>query len=614
MLTRRSFLILAGLLSWGVAPLIAGASYNVRDHGAVGDGITKDTAALQRALDACAAAGGGEVIVPPGRYLSGSLDLKSKTTLRIEKEATIVGSPDLADYPIIKARWEGRWVDAHRALISAQKAQQIAILGPGTLAGDPTIGNRTMPRRPCVVEPIDCRDVRLEGFTASQTRMWTIHPTYSDNLVIRGLTLRGTGGNSDGIDIDSCRNVLIEGCDIVTGDDCIAIKSGRGMEGVREGRPTENVVIRDCVFSDTIFACVGIGSETSGGIRGVRIERCRFIHAATHAIYIKSRPGRGAFIEDIVIDDIDVSVGPRGFLRVNLLYSGIQDPEWVPGDEGIPSVKNIRVSNARVACGQLVEATSISPSKPVVGFSLTKITGTATKGIALANLHDVTLDQISVTGIEGPLLTTDNVTGTGLADAVAPTTRMHLWNGRDLTGWTLHLADATRPAAEVWSAHDGILHLSSPVNGYLRTVATFSNYHLRVEWRWPVGNPTTSNSGVLVHVNGPDTVWPSGYECQLKAGLAGQIVGLGQTIPGAPIINQRARVAPLAPSNEKAFGEWNTYDIYCLANNIEVFVNGVRQNRVEGLPLTPANAPAGAIALQLEGAPIEFRTVWLNSL
>lgn len=394
-------------------------SFNVRESGAVGDGKTKDTAAIQAALDHCAAAGGGTVIVPAGDYLTGSLDVKSHTTLRLEKGATLVGSVDLNDYPIVKGRWEGRWIDVHCALVSAHQANHIAIVGPGTIAGDLTIGSRQLPRRPCVIELIECQDVRFEGFTAKQKRMWTIHPTYCENVVIKNVTIRSIGGNSDGVDVDSCKRVVIEGCDIESGDDCIAIKSGRGMEAVREGRSTEDVLIRDCTFSDNIFACIGVGSETSGGIRGVRIEHCTFKQAKTYAIYIKSRPGRGAFIEDISGSDLDVQTATNGFLRINLLNSGLQDAEPVLGDAGIPTAKNFRFTNVRVNCGTLVNAAAISPVKPLHGLSLANVTGTCTKGITLANITDAELHGIHVTGFSGPLLGINNVTGTGLEGAAA---------------------------------------------------------------------------------------------------------------------------------------------------------------------------------------------------
>jgi hypothetical protein len=248
--------------------------------------------------------------------------------------------------------------------------------------------------------------------------MWTIHPTYCEKVVVKNVTIRSIGGNSDGVDIDSCKHVVIEGCDIESGDDCIAIKSGRGMEAVREGRPTEDVLIRDCAFSDNIFACIGVGSETSGGIRGVHIEHCTFKQAKTYAIYIKSRPGRGAFIEDISGNDLDVQTATNGFLRINLLNSGLQDAEPVLGDAGIPTAKEFRFTNVRVNCGTLVNATAISPVKPLNGLSLVNITGTCTKGITLANITGAELRGIQVTGFSGPLLGTNNVSGTGLDGAV----------------------------------------------------------------------------------------------------------------------------------------------------------------------------------------------------
>lgn len=412
-----SFILLQGCASQRPS-LPATGALSVRATGAVGDGKTKDTAAIQAAIDQVAAQGGGEVLLPEGEYLSGSIELKSNVTLRLAKGATLAGSPDLADYPLLKVRWEGRWVEGHRALVAANGAQNIAIVGEGHVAANLTLGNRQMPRRPAAIEPIDCRIVLIEGLRVTQQRMWTLHPTYCENIVVRNLVIRGIGGNSDGVDIDSCKRVLIEGCDIETGDDCIAIKSGRGMEGFRLARATEDVVIRNCTFGDNIFACIGIGSETSGGIRKVHIQNCTFKYAKTSAIYIKSRPGRGAFIENITADNLDVNVGQGSFLRINLLKSGLQDPEPVPGLEGVPSAKQFRFSKVRVACGKLVDAVDISPEKPVDGLVLEDISGTCSEGIRLANLKNVELRDIKVTGYTGPLLGINNVTGTGLEGAV----------------------------------------------------------------------------------------------------------------------------------------------------------------------------------------------------
>jgi len=389
---------------------------DVRTLGAAGDGKTKDTAAFQKALDQASAAGGGEVGVPAGEYLIGSIELKSNTTLRLAKNAHLIGSPDLSDYPIVKVRWEGRWIDGHRGLVYARNARNITVIGPGKISGSLALGGRTMPRRPVVIEPIESSDIRLEDFALEQRLMWAIHPTYCENFVARNLTIRASGGNGDGIDIDSCKHVRIENSDIDAGDDAIAIKSGRGMEGLRAGRTTEDVLISNCILGDSNFAGIGIGSETSGGIRNIRIEHIKFTHVKTYAIYIKTRVGRGAFIEDITAKDLEAPVAPAGFLRLNLLDSGIQDPEPVEGDAGIPRVRNLRFSDIRVNCGTLIDAASISPMKPVDGFTLSKVTGTCTTGMNLANITNAKLRDIKVTGISGPLLKTSNVQGSGLKE------------------------------------------------------------------------------------------------------------------------------------------------------------------------------------------------------
>jgi len=408
--------ICLALLAQAGCASLSPAVFNVRAYGATGDGTNKDTVAFQKAIDARAADGGGEVIVPAGNYLIGSIELKSHTTLQLEPDAHLLGSPDLDDYPLMKVRWEGKWIDGHRALIAAQGANDIGIVGPGKISGNPALGGRQMPRRPVIIEPINCTNVQFEGFSTEHHSMWSIHPTYCENVVAKNLIIRSTGGNGDGIDVDSCRRVRIEGCDIATGDDCIAIKSGRGMEGYRLAKPTEDVVITNCTLADSIFADIGIGSETSGGVRDVQIEHCKFVQARTFAIYIKSNIGRGAFIEDISARDLEVNTAPGGFLRVNLISSGIKDPEPVPGDEGIPLAKNFSFSNVKLDCGTLVDAAAISPVKPINGFSLADISGTCKKAITLANLTNAVLRDIHVTGYNGPFLTQTNVSGTGLEE------------------------------------------------------------------------------------------------------------------------------------------------------------------------------------------------------
>lgn len=395
---------------------------NVRDFGAKGDGTAKDTVALQEALDRCWVLGGGEVIVPAGNYLTGAIALRPNTLLRLEKDTVLLGSPDFSDYPVAQVRWEGKWIQGHLGLIYALHADHTGIVGPGKIVGNPALGGRPNAenplRHPALIEPIGCSDLRFEDFATSYHRMWSLHATYCEDIQIRNLTIRSTGGNGDGIDIDSCKHVHIDGCDIATGDDCISLKSGRGSEGFRLLKTTEDVQITNCTFADSIFACIGIGSETSGGIRNVRIERCKFVHANTFAFYIKTHVGRGAFIENISAHDLEIDGAKDGFLRLNITGSGLQDQFPVPGAEGVPTTKNFQFSNIRVKdCPILVEGTAIPAEKPLDGFSLINVTGSAGKGIYLANVKNAELRNIRITGSSGPLINIYNVTGKGLKGA-----------------------------------------------------------------------------------------------------------------------------------------------------------------------------------------------------
>ena len=451
------------------------AIYNVRTFGATGDGTTKDTKAFQKALDTCAVNGGGDVLVPAGKYLIGSIQIGNRTILRLEKDSILAGSPDINDYPLTDIRWEGRWQPGHRGLVYANGVDHIGIIGPGRIEGtlgpppppappaaEGAVAPATPPargggrgrggwgtngpdgtRNPVVLEPIGCNDVRWDGFTVTQGGNWATHPTYCDNVDIRNLNI---SGNRDGIDVDSCRNVRIDSCVINNGDDCVSLKSGRGMDGARLGRACEDILITNCTMTGGNFACVGIGSETSGGVRNVRIEHCQ-MSANTHIIYIKTRIGRAGINENISADDIDVWAGD--FVRINLVKGGntstADDP--VEGLIGYPEARNFSFSNIRmhgpkpVAAGEpaprmngakaLVVGTEVSALRPLRGLSITNVTGPH-YGITLANMTDVVIKNV-VAGVApatppaatangqpapGPVFGIVNVTGTGLEGAV----------------------------------------------------------------------------------------------------------------------------------------------------------------------------------------------------
>jgi polygalacturonase len=407
------------------APALAaagsGVKLNVRDFGATGDGKTKDTLAIQLTIERCSVFGGGEVVVPAGNYLTGALSLRSGVTLRVEEGATLNGSPDMTDYPFTQVRWEGHWIKGYIGFINATDAENIGLVGPGRIVGSPAVKGRVERpsgyRLPALIEFNNCRNVRVENLATEQFGMWSTHPVYCDNVTFKNVSFKS---GADGIDVDSCRHVVIDSCTFDTGDDSISLKSGRGAEGNTIARVCEDVLITNCTLSDAGFACIGIGSETSAGVRNVRIEHCKLIHARSHGVYIKSRIGRGAFVEDISMSDCDVSGVAQGFLRINNEGSGKSDGEAsVSGEAGIPVFHNFRFSNIRVTdVPDLVSATEIDPRKPLDGLVLENITGTCRKGIALANMTHVRLSGIKVTGFEGPLLSIVNVTGTGLEGAV----------------------------------------------------------------------------------------------------------------------------------------------------------------------------------------------------
>lgn len=392
------------------------ATFNVLDFGAKGDGLTKDTAAIQSALDKCAEAGGGTVQIPEGMFLSGSLTIGANTTLQLAPRANLLGSPDIADYPVVNVRWEGEFREGHRGLLNASNAANVTITG-GAIFGPPLpLGKLRNPRGPVLIELTGCTNAVLEGFTTQYQQLWSIHLLFCKNLTARNLTVRTVNSNGDGIDVDSCDGVLIEKCDINTGDDAISLKSGRGLAAQNLDRPTQNVVIRDCRLQSSIYAAIGLGTEMSGGVRNVKIQNC-VLSGKQNAIFIKSRDGRGGFMENISGENLTILKSPT-FIGIDLIKKGIQATDPVPGDvEKWPRVQNLAFKNIRVQdVADLIEGKNVPAARPIDGFTLTDISGTCSRAISLANMTNVNLSKIRVTGFEGALVTTTNVSGKGLED------------------------------------------------------------------------------------------------------------------------------------------------------------------------------------------------------
>jgi polygalacturonase len=413
---RAGFDIMAMMMVVAMAPSNAAGQavpvYDVRAFGATGDGVTKDTSSFEKALAACAASPiGGEVQVPAGKYLIGSIVLPSRTTLRVMKDALIQGTDDFNDYPLKKCRWEGLEVPAHRALISARNAEHIAIIGKGTIRGNSVMKPKLNPHRPMLIEMMNCTnivfaDLRLENFNT-----WCLHPVYCTDILATNLHFVTQGINSDGFDPDSCQRVRIGNCRFDTGDDCIAIKSGIGKEGARIGKPSEDITIRNCHFVRGLGG-VALGSECSGGIRRVTVENCIFEKGVKWAaLYLKSRPGRGAFLENFTARDIASSASRTIWIDFNYNYT--PDQQGIEGAAGLTRTGGIRIERLKINGGTLMEAIGHF-EKPIDGFYLGDIQGTCNKGVRLTNARNVELKNIGVTGFEGPLLQITEVQGVGL--------------------------------------------------------------------------------------------------------------------------------------------------------------------------------------------------------
>ncbi len=391
----------------------AQTTYNVRDYGASGDGGKNDTEGIQKAIDAAATAGGGEVIVTSGTYMTGSIELKSHVTLNLAAGAVIHGTAEAADYPLVNARWEGLEHQCHQALIFARDAEDIAITGSGSIVGELKVGSLRNPRGPTLFEPTSCKNIRVTGVTVSNSGVWTLHPTFCQDITLSNVTIDSKGGNSDGMDPDSCQRVTIDHCSFSAGDDDISVKSGKGQEGVTVGKPSEDITVTNCTFLKG-HGGVALGSELSGGIRHVVISNCTF-KGINEAIYLKTRPGRAGYVQDIEASHLVVTGIP--LLVVLTTYRANPDAQGVPGDAGLTTFGGIVISDVQANAKVLVTVGAM-PEKPLDGLTLTNITGTCTQGILIQNAKNVVLKGIKLEGIVGPRLLTQNVQGTGLDGAV----------------------------------------------------------------------------------------------------------------------------------------------------------------------------------------------------
>lgn len=339
------------------APVFPGREFDITRHGATADATAEATTAIRAAIEACARAGGGRVRVPAGRFLTGPVHLLSGVNLHLEAGATLAFVRDPRAYlPPVLTRFEGVELMNYSPFIYAYGASNIAVTGSGTLDGQagadawwPWKGGSSGPNqgaararllemaakgvpvrervfgeggymRPNFIQPYNCRNVLIEGVTIVNSPMWEIHPVLSSNVTVRDVTISSHGPNNDGCNPESSRDVLIERCTFDTGDDCIALKSGRNDDGRRLHTPVQDVVIRDCVMKDGHGGVV-IGSEISGGARRIFAERCRMDSPRLDRVLrFKTNSVRGGVIEQIYMRDITVGQVAEAIVAADFFY------------------------------------------------------------------------------------------------------------------------------------------------------------------------------------------------------------------------------------------------------------------------------------------------------
>lgn len=394
--------------------------FDIREYGAEPGGERTTTEAIARAIHTCHEQGGGRVRVPEGTWLTGAVHLKSNVNLQLDEGAVLRFSSDRADYlPAVHTRIEGVEVYNYSPLIYAANCENVAIIGAGTLDGNgahwwdyyrahhddysriedakrPLSARRyakgEQGLRPSFVQPWKSTNVLIEGITLRNTPMWTVHPVYCENVIVRDVTIQTLEApNGDGVNPDSCRNVLIEHCHFETGDDAIAIKSGLNEDGWRVGRPSQNIVVRHINARDVRTGSGGvvIGSETSGDVRNVYVHDC-FFEATDRGVRLKSERGRGGVVENLYVRDVEMQDVSNQAININSFYSGGEATGPAPLFRNI-DIRNVTVRGAAMG----IELIGL-PEKWIQNFTLTNVRITADEGVRCVRVQDLSFDDVTV--------------------------------------------------------------------------------------------------------------------------------------------------------------------------------------------------------------------------
>ena len=418
--------LLALLLSANITAMTTGPSkqYDITGFGAIGDGKTLNTLFIQKAIEECSKNGGGVVVVPKGRFITGAIFLKQGVNLCIEKDGVLKGSVSQADYQQINTRWEGEERLWTSALINIIDVNDVKVYGEGTIDGSgtewPSFGRQggqqrqqlsqaerdsimRIPRqgRPRLICFQNCHKVRISDLKFRNQAVWCLHILYCTDVIVKNLDIRAahTIPSSDGIDVDSSNGVTITGCFIDDNDDCISIKSGKDADGLRVNRPSENIIVKKCRFGYG-HGGVAMGSETSGGIRNVKIVNCDVDSGNWAPIRFKTQPSRSGVVENIVYKDIRIKDARQAF-EFNLEWRMV--PPIAPPAKVLPVVRKVRFINVSGNVNSLGLIHGLKDS-PIYDVKFRRCRLTAQKGLTVDNVKDIDYSGLDAKVTEGQII------------------------------------------------------------------------------------------------------------------------------------------------------------------------------------------------------------------
>ncbi len=430
---------------------------NVREFGAYGDGVHDDTNAIQCAIMSCPPH--SRVLVPAGEYKISSIFLKSNLTLELAKDAVLSAYTEREKFPILPGviesydekeeynlgSWEGNPLDTFSAIVCGINVENVVITGQGTIEGNTSFENwwkdckiRNIAWRPRLFFINHCSNVTMHGITVQNSPSWTIHPYFSEHLKFIDISIKNPANshNTDGLDPESCTDVLVLGTYISVGDDCIAIKSGKIYMAERYQVPTSNMTVRQCCMRDG-HGAVTVGSEIAGGVKDVHIKDCLFMNT-DRGLRVKTRRGRGklSVLDDISFEDIDMDNVMTPFV-VNSFYfcdpdgktEYVSTKKALPVDSRTPSIKkltfkNIKATNCHVAgtyiCGlpeskierltfENIDFSYADDAKSGVAAMMLGCEEGCKQGMVVSNIKELILKNVHVVGCEGEAIVADNV-------------------------------------------------------------------------------------------------------------------------------------------------------------------------------------------------------------